>query len=104
MGIRGAMLWGLGYALFEEVRLDAHRSFTASFADYRIPRFSDVPEIEIDFLDNRIPGFPRGCGEMPLPPTVAAICNAVCDATGRRFYRLPLTPERVRKGLLDLRA
>lgn len=99
MGIKGAMIWGLGYALLEEVRLDAHRSFTESFADYRVPRFSDVPEIEIDFLDNRIPGFPRGCGEMPLPPTIAAICNAVCDATGVRFFQLPLTPERVRKGL-----
>jgi isoquinoline 1-oxidoreductase len=99
MGIKGAMIWGLGYALFEEVRLDAHRAHTESFSDYQLPRFSDVPEIEIDFLDNRVPGFPRGCGEMPLPPTTAAICNAVYDAIGVRIYRLPMTPKRVKAAL-----
>ena len=95
MGIRGAMLWGLGYALFEEVRLDGHRCYTESFADYRVPRFSDVPPIEIAFLDNYRPGSPRGCGEMPLPPTIAAISNAVANATNVRFYTLPMTPDRV---------
>jgi len=101
MGTKGAMLWGLGYALLEEVALDGHRSHTSSFADYRIARFSDTPPIDVTFLDNEAPGSPRGCGELPVIPTVGAICNAVYDAIGIRFYELPMTPERVRKALAE---
>ena len=93
---KGAMIWGLGFALFEEVRLDGHRSFTRSLGDYRIPRFSDVPPIDIAFFSNEIRNAaPRGCGELPVIPTVGAIANAVARATGVRFHSLPLTPERV---------
>lgn len=101
MGVKGAMLWGLGYALLEEVELDGHRSYTTSFSDYRIARFSDTPPIELAFLDNEAPGAPRGCGELPVIPTVGAICNAVYDAIGVRFYELPMTPERVMKALTE---
>lgn len=99
MGTKGAMLWGLGYALREETALDGHRSHTTSFADYHIARFSDTPPIEVAFLDNEAPGAPRGCGELPVIPTVGAICNAVYDAIGVRFYELPMTPERVKQAL-----
>jgi nicotinate dehydrogenase subunit B len=102
LGVRGAMLWGLGYALFEEVELDGHRSHTHSFSDYRIARFSDTPPIDIDFLDEVAPGSPRGCGELPVIPTIGAIANAVHDAVGVRFYRLPMTPERVRTALAEV--
>jgi len=101
MGVRGAMLWGLGFALFEEVDLDGHRCHTTGFSNYRIPRFSDTPPIELAFLDNQHPGAPRGCGEMPLPATLAAICNAVYDAIGVRFYTIPMTPERVLAALRE---
>ena len=97
---KGAMMWGLGYALFEEVHADGHTAFTRSLDDYRIPRFSDLPPLEITFLDNAVKGqSPRGCGELPVIPTVSAICNAVYRAIGIRFYTLPLTPERVLKAL-----
>jgi len=98
---RGAMLWGLGFALFEEVRLDGHRSKTRSLDDYRIPRFSDVPPIKLAFLDivARREGMPRGCGELPVIPTVGAIANAVRRAIGVRFHTLPMTAKRVRKAL-----
>jgi CO/xanthine dehydrogenase Mo-binding subunit len=90
------MIWGLGYALFEEVSLDGHRAYTVDLESYRIPRFSDVPPIELAFLDNHLPdGSPRGCGELPVIPTIGAICNAVYRATGVRFYSLPMTPQRV---------
>jgi CO/xanthine dehydrogenase Mo-binding subunit len=99
-GVKGAMLWGLGYALLEEVKLDGHRCYTTGFSDYRIARFSDTPPIDLAFLDNLKPGVPRGCGELPLPPTVAAICNAVYNAVGVRFHTLPMTPERVKAALV----
>jgi len=101
MGIRGSMIWGLGYALFEEVQLDGHRCHTTGFSSYRIPRFSDTPPIELAFLDNQHPGAPRGCGEMPLPATLAAICNAVYKAIGVRFHTIPMTPERVLAALRE---
>ena len=92
----GAMIWGLGFALFEEVHLDGHTTSTLSLDDYRIPRFSDVPPIELAFLDNEVgQGAPRGCGELPVIPTIGAICNAVYRAIGVRFHALPMTPERV---------
>jgi CO/xanthine dehydrogenase Mo-binding subunit len=62
---------------------------------------SDTPPIEVAYFDNHNPGHPRGCGEMPLPPTVAAIANAVHDAIGVRFHEIPLTPERVRAALAN---
>jgi nicotinate dehydrogenase subunit B len=97
---KGAMIWGLGFALFEDVRTDGHRAYVRYLDDYRIPRFSDVPPIEIAFLNNAVKdNKPRGCGELPVVPTVSAICNAVYRAIGVRFYTLPLTPERVLAGL-----
>jgi len=99
MGIKGAMIWGLGFALFEEVDLDGHRCETTGFNNYRIPRMKDIPPIEIRFLNNVSPRRPRGCGEMPAPPTIAAIANAVYDAIGIRFYELPMTPARVKAAL-----
>jgi isoquinoline 1-oxidoreductase len=99
---KGAMIWGLGYALFEEVAVDGHTAYVRSFDDYRIPRFSDVPPIELAFLDNEARDHsPRGCGELPVPPTAAAICNAVYRAIGVRFHTLPMTPERVLAALRD---
>ncbi len=100
----GAMIWGLGFALFEEVRLDGHTAYARSFDDYRIPRFSDVPPIELAFLNNESAAqAPRGCGELPVIPTVGAIANAVYRAIGVRFYELPLTPQRVLAGLAAAR-
>jgi CO/xanthine dehydrogenase Mo-binding subunit len=98
-GVKSSMIWGIGAALFEEVKLDGRRCHTTGFANYRIARMSDVPPIEVAFFDNQDPGKPRGCGEMPLPPTVAAIANATHDAIGVRFHEIPLTPERVRAAL-----
>ncbi len=98
----GAMIWGLGFALFEEVELDGHTAFARGFDSYRIPRFSDVPPIELAFFNNEtIDQMPRGCGELPVIPTVGAIANAVYRAIGVRFYELPLTPQRVLGALAE---
>lgn len=99
---KGAMLWGLGFALFEEVELDGHRATINGMSGYRIPRFSDVPPIRIAFHDNVGQARqPRGCGEMPVVPTIGAIANAVHDAVGLRFHTLPMTPKRVLEGLRE---
>ncbi len=100
VGVRGGITWGIGYALHEEIKLDGHGPQTASFYDYHIPRFSDIPEIEIEFLNYHDPHLrPRGLGEVPVIPTVGAISNAVYNAIGIRFYSTPITPEKVLKAL-----
>jgi len=91
VGIRGAMTWGIGYALKERVQLDGHRTWTTTLSQYGIPRFSDIPPLQIAFLDNYAPGSPRGCGEMPVIPTIGAIANAAYRATGIRCYSTPLS-------------
>jgi isoquinoline 1-oxidoreductase len=97
--LRGGIIWGVGYSLFEKVKIDGHSAYTEYLTDYHIPRFSDTPPIEIKFLDNHAPGAPRGCGELPIVPTIGAIANAIYHATGVRFYSTPFTPDRIQKAL-----
>jgi len=99
VGIRGAIIWGIGYALHEEIKLSGHKTQTADLMAYHIPRFSDIPPIEIVFLNNYNPESPRGCGEMPVVPTIGAIANAVYSAIGIRFYSTPITPEKIKMTL-----
>lgn len=100
VGIQGAVAWGIGFALSEEIKLNGHRTETEYLSQYRIPRFSDMPPIEIVFLDNHCPpGTVRGCGEMPVIPTIGAIANAIYNAIGIRFYSTPITPEKVKQAL-----
>jgi CO/xanthine dehydrogenase Mo-binding subunit len=99
VGVRGAMIWGIGYALKEQIDLDGHSARTSLLHYYGMPQFSDVPPMDIAFLDEFVPGQPRGCGEVPVIPTIGAIVNAVYKATGARFYATPLRPENIRKVL-----
>ncbi|MCP4157711.1 MAG: molybdopterin-dependent oxidoreductase, partial [bacterium] len=99
VGIRGGITWGIGFALSEAIKLDGHRSYTTHLSQYGIPRFSDIPQIDVSYHDNHKPGAPRGCGELPVIPTIGAIVNAVYEATGLRFYQTPITPERILSGL-----
>jgi CO/xanthine dehydrogenase Mo-binding subunit len=97
--IRGGIIWGIGYSLFEKIKIDGHSCYTEYLIDYRIPQFSDIPPIEIRFLDNCNPGMPRGCGELPVVPTIGAIANAIHQATGVRLYLTPFTPDHIQNAL-----
>lgn len=96
--IEGGLIQSLSWTLKEEVKFDDTRVMSEDWASYPILTFNEVPPIEV-VLINR-PGMPfLGTGEASQGPTGAALANAVHDATGVRFRRLPLTPERVRAGL-----
>lgn len=100
--IQGGVAMGLGYALSEEVIFSEGRPLNDSFLDYRIPTMEDVPDIIpiiVEKENARIPEDIRGIGEPPTIPTAAAVANAVYDAVGIRLKHLPLTPERVFRGL-----
>jgi isoquinoline 1-oxidoreductase len=83
---------GLGGALFEAIKFDAGKIQNARLSRYRVPRFADVPRIEVVLLDRKdLPS--AGAGEAPIVGVAPAVGNAIFDATGRRFHRLPMIPE-----------
>ena len=90
---------GIGWALNEEyIYDDKGRLDNPGFLDYRIPVCSDVPMIDAVIVEEPNPNHPygvRGVGETPIVPPMAAIANAVHDATKIRFLDLPMSPPRV---------
>jgi isoquinoline 1-oxidoreductase subunit beta len=89
--VEGCILMGLGPALREEMRFAGGRMGNAAFSRYLVPRFSDVPELDIHLLNR--PDLPSaGGGETPIIAIAPAIANAVFHATGRRVRALPIRP------------
>jgi len=86
---QGAILQGLGGALFEAVHFGDGRIANPHFANYRVPRFVDTPEIEV-VLVNRPDLASVGAGETPIVTIAPAIGNAIASATGVRIARLPM--------------
>ncbi len=97
--IQGGVAQGVGWALNEEYIYDKNgRLDNAGFLDYRIPVASDLPKIDAVMVENPNPAHPygvKGVGEIPLVPALAAIANAIHDATGKRLYELPMSPPTV---------
>ncbi len=94
--ITGAITQGLGGALFEAVHLSNGKILNPHLSQYRVPRFSDVPQIEVVVLDRKdLPS--AGAGETPIMGVAPAIANAIFAATGTRLRSLPLVPEGLRK-------
>ena len=85
---------GLGSALSEEVRFQSGDVLSRNFDSYEIPRYSWLPKMEIELMDNPEAQV-SGCGEPPVINMGAVVANAIFDAVGVRLVRLPMTPERV---------
>ncbi len=96
--MQGGAMQGIGMALTEEYVYDeSGRMENPTLLDYRMPTALDLPMIETIVVEVPNPGHPygvRGVGEVPIIPALAAIANAIHDATGLRVTRLPATPER----------
>jgi nicotinate dehydrogenase subunit B len=89
--IEGAIVQGIGGALFEAIRFEDGRILNPRFSQYRVPRFSDTPAIEIVLVDRQdLPS--AGAGEAPIVGIAPAIANAIFDAVGVRLRSLPLVP------------
>ena len=96
--IEGGLIQSLSWTLKEEVQMDDTQVLSQDWSSYPILTFTEVPPVEVVLIDR--PGQPfLGTGEASQGPTGAALANAVFDATGVRFRRLPLTPDRVLQGL-----
>src|SRR5687767_1312120 len=89
--VEGAVVQGLGGALFEAVRFEGGEIVTDRFSRYRVPRFSDVPALEVVLL-NRKDLASAGAGETPIVTVAPAIANAIFDASGLRLRAMPLVP------------
>jgi isoquinoline 1-oxidoreductase len=87
--VEGAIIMGLGGALREGMRFENGRMLNASFGEYQVPRFSDLPEIDVQLLNRRDPRS-DGAGETPIIAIAPAIANAVFNATGERLREMPL--------------
>lgn len=89
--VEGAVVQAIGGALFEAIDFQNGQILTAKFSRYRVPRFSDMPPIEIVLLDRKdLPS--AGAGETPIVGLAPAVSSAIFEATGQRLRSLPLVP------------
>jgi CO/xanthine dehydrogenase Mo-binding subunit len=96
--IEGCITMGLGYALMEEVRFQDGKVLDENFDTYKIPRFSQIPEIQTILLPN--PAVPaQGGGEPAIVVMGAVLANAIHDAIGVQLLQMPMTPERVKQAM-----
>ena len=87
--VEGCIIMGMGAALTEEIQFEDGKILNARFSKYHVPRFRDVPELDIHLLDR--PDLPSaGAGETPIIVIAPAIANAVFDATGVRIRSMPI--------------
>lgn len=103
--IEGATAMSIGQALCEQVVFDDNgRTMNPSFVDYLMPTINMMPRIETTLVH----GYPgagpygaKGAGEIACVPPMAAIANAIYNATGVRIRKLPLSPENVLRALRE---
>ncbi|PZX55785.1 xanthine dehydrogenase family protein molybdopterin-binding subunit [Algoriphagus chordae] len=92
--IEGGMLQAASWTLKEQVTFAGNEITSTDWNRYPVFRFSDIPELEVAMIDR--PTEPaEGGGEVSMPPTGAAIANAVYNACGKRVYNLPITAEKI---------
>jgi isoquinoline 1-oxidoreductase len=93
--IEGALVMGIGGALFEAVEFENGQVLNPRFSSYRVPRFSDLPAIEVVLLDRKdLPS--AGGSETPIVAIAPAVGNAIFSATGARLRSLPMAPNGIK--------
>jgi isoquinoline 1-oxidoreductase len=96
--IHGNVVQTLSRCLLEKVDFDQAGVSSREWGGYPIIGFKDLPAIDVLQMPRQDEP-PMGAGESASVPGPAAIANALFDATGRRFYEAPFTPEAVRAAL-----
>ncbi|MEH2129760.1 MAG: xanthine dehydrogenase family protein molybdopterin-binding subunit [Nostoc sp.] len=99
--VLGGITWGIGMALMEKTVIDANqgRIVGANLSDYLIPVHADIPNMEVQFVEEHDPYVnalgTKSLGELPIVGVAAAISNSVYHATGKRIRDLPITPDKL---------
>uniref|UniRef100_UPI0026ED8CCC molybdopterin cofactor-binding domain-containing protein n=1 Tax=Phascolarctobacterium succinatutens TaxID=626940 RepID=UPI0026ED8CCC len=98
----GGVLQGIGMTLMENVTYSPKgRVYENSFMQYKVPCREDIGHIHIDFASSYEESGPFGAksvGELVINTPAPAIADAIYQATGKRFYTLPITPEKIALG------
>jgi isoquinoline 1-oxidoreductase len=95
--VEGAIVMGLGGALFEHVEFAGGKISSNRLSSYRVPRFADMPVIESVLLDRK-DLTSTGAGECPIIGIAPAVGNAIFDATGQRVRSMPMAPQGLGRG------
>jgi putative selenate reductase molybdopterin-binding subunit len=97
--IEGGVAQGIGWSMIENMFFDESGAvINPTLRNYRIPAFADMPRTEVYFATTTDTVGPMGSkpmSESPVNPVAAAMANALADATGIRFAKLPFTPPRL---------
>jgi 4-hydroxybenzoyl-CoA reductase subunit alpha len=102
--VEGAIVMGLGEALYEEIHHQQGNLLNPNFHDYVLPTVADIPRIRTVTVPVKDPSGPFGAkevGEGTILPIMGAIANAVEDAVGVRIKSLPITAEKVLTALKE---
>ena len=100
--LEGGVVFGLGYALTEEVLTAEGAVLNPTLLDYRLPTALDTPGVVVQLVEvpsSLGPYGAKGIAELPVIPTAAAVANAIYDAIGVRVTETPLTAERVLRAM-----
>jgi CO/xanthine dehydrogenase Mo-binding subunit len=100
----GATAQAFGWALYEQLHLEAGRIANGNFADYTMATADSVPMLRGGFVESNDPNGPygaKGASETAILPGAPAIANAVYDAIGVRIVDLPITPEKILAALRE---
>jgi len=99
--MQGSLLFGLGQALYEEVRVDNGQVMNPTYLDYTLPTSLQMPEIKTIIVESNDPIGPYNAKGLDTPCMAIsqAIGNAIYDAIGVRIMELPITPEKILKAL-----
>ena len=107
--IEGGAIQGMGFGLMEDQILDKNSGIclNPNLIDYKMFTMKDVPEIHpivVESIDPYGPFGAKGVGEPPYSVPAPAITNAIYNAIGVRFNRIPITSRLVLEGLKRLKA
>jgi 4-hydroxybenzoyl-CoA reductase subunit alpha len=103
--VQSQAVMAIGDALFEEIITENGRIINPTLTEYKIPGILDIPEvIDVQHIITNDPNGPFGgkeVGENSRSAVIAAIVNAIADATGVRIKELPITPEKILRALKE---
>jgi isoquinoline 1-oxidoreductase subunit beta len=86
--IEGAIIFGIGAALYGEITLKNGRVEQTNFDSYQVLRINEAPAIEVHIVQSFAP--PGGMGEAGTSAIPPAVTNAIFAATGKRLRKLPI--------------
>ena len=93
--LQSAVIFGISAALYGQATLKNGRIEQSNFHDYRVLRINEAPLVETHFVKST--ATPGGIGEAGTAAIFPAVTNAIFAATGRRFRKLPIETDSLKR-------